>query len=611
MKILFVNHTFPPESYAGSELCVLQLARELQNRGHETAVFYRYSDPQADEFHLQESRFEDIQTFKINNTYRAVQRFQEIYLNPVIAAKFSLLLRQWKPEVVHFHHLTNLSLSLVREAKSFGSAVVMTLHDYWLLCQRGQLLKRDLELCHGPGDSACRSCLAPQLLKGRMQGVVSRIQNLKHSHYPKKTGIDLLDLRRAQVNTSNPDFVGITSFAPDDPPNSVLLMHPPAEIHYPIQLKQNGILKTAIAMHPSTTDKPGSGVRFEVRWNEQCLFERELNAKKVASERDWHEVEIPLPTGENPENHLILKTSAQSGEDNQFCTAGWREPFIVLPQTERQEANEEQKPSVLQQMLHTGAEQAAEIFTALSPQAREGIQHRKNWVQHVFHEVDVFISPSRFLRNFFIAHGLPEERIIFSDNGFYPPESVNDRKAVKPIQFGYIGTWIPSKGIRLLLEAFRDVHPQDAQLQVHGFFPGYDGYPDYEQTLRRLAGPAVHFYGKYEPAQVHELLVNMDCLIMPSIWWENSPMTMHEAFLCRVPILTADAGGMAEQVANGGGLTFKHRSVTSLRQRIQEIIDSPAILEELKNHIPPVKSVEEHADEMLTIYQRVLQSIPV
>ena len=258
----FIQKTFYEnficESYISSgELCRFRvvcsvLARELQNRGHETAVFIAILTLRQMSFISVESRFEDIQTFKINNTYR-VQRFQEIYLNPVIAAKFSLLLRQWKPEVVHFHHLTNLALTGA-EAKSFGSAVVMTLHDYWLLCQRG-MLKRDLEPVMVPATVPAGPARTPvtqgQNAGGRFADTESEAFALS-----EETGIDLLDLRRAQVNTSNPDFVGITSLL------RTILPIPCCSctlgrVHYPIQLKQNGILKTAIAMHPSTTDKPG------------------------------------------------------------------------------------------------------------------------------------------------------------------------------------------------------------------------------------------------------------------------------------------------------------------------------------------------------------------
>ena len=48
-------------------------------------------------------------------------------------------------------------------------------------------------------------------------------------------------------------------------------------------------------------------------------------------------------------------------------------------------------------------------------------------------------------------------------------------------------------------------------------------------------------------------------LVVPSIWWENSPLTIHEAFLAGIPVITANAGGMAEFVRQEiSGLLFRH-----------------------------------------------------
>ena len=92
---------------------------------------------------------------------------------------------------------------------------------------------------------------------------------------------------------------------------------------------------------------------------------------------------------------------------------------------------------------------------------------------------------------------------------------------------------------------------------------------------------------------------------MPSIWWENSPLTIHEAFLAGVPVITADVGGMAEQVSEGGGATFRHRDADDLRRTVERIIREPDVLNALRTSIPRVKSVSEHADELLARYETI------
>lgn len=610
MKILFVNHTFPPDSYAGSELCVLSLAQAMKTAGHQTAVFYRTNDPNRDDCDVVSGVFEGIPVYTINNTFRFAHTFQSIYLNSAIAARFAYLLREFEPDVVHFHHLTNLSLSLVMEAKAYGSAVVVTLHDYWLLCQRGQLLKRDMTLCHGPTDDGCRSCLALQLLRGNTQRVIAKLlKKRRFSREAENTAIDLLNSNRARIVTPNRDFVSRTSFTMGDGEGETLLAHPPAEITYPLALQQSATLQTAIAMHPATYTQPGGGVRFEIERNGQIVFSQTLNPKRERSGEGWHPVSIPLEPTTQPDERLTLRTIAEFAPDNSFCTAGWRNPKIQWPKPVSEfPARFDERLDEITTLLSRATALFADAIAACSPRAAEGISHRKNWVRRVLNETDLFISPSRFLRDFFIRHGLPPEKILFSDNGFVIPPAIKRQPSNKPLVFGYIGTWIPSKGVDGLLRAFRDIDPAEARLIVYGFFPGYDGFEDYESRLRALAGPAVEFAGKYDPSDVYSLLERIDCLLMPSIWWENSPMTIHEAFLAGVPVVTADVGGMAEQVREGGGVTFRHRDADDLHRVIRRIITDPAILDGLRKSIPHVKSVAAHAEELLSVYQTIMES---
>jgi glycosyltransferase involved in cell wall biosynthesis len=599
MRILFVNHTFPPESVAGSELCVLNTAKTLQTLNHQVAVFYRYSNPNDDEYQLRESTYDNIKTYSINHTYRFVDRFQKIYLQSAIAARFSYVLHRWKPDIVHFHHLTNLSLSLVQEAKAAGCKTVFTLHDYWLLCQRGQLLQRNLSLCTGPSLENCRSCLAPQLLKGKIHRSFSIAQHWLHQYLQSS---DPFSLQQAKITTPDSSFVGYTRFGLNDNNNDCILAHPPSEIEYTISLNRSATLSTAIAMHPSMYDQPGKGVIFEIELNKKIVFSKCLNPKIHNSDHGWIPVDLDLKTDTPTKNSLIFRTKSESDSDNHFCTAGWQQPKLEEHRPVLQKSLINPRISFVRENIVKIIDWGLETITAFSPSANDGITHRRSWVTKTFNDIDVFISPSNFLREFFIHHGLPSSKIHFLDNGFSQWEKPVRTNATKPIRFGYIGTWIPPKGIHLLVKAFQQIDPKEAIVSIHGFFPGYDGHPDYMKDLQAMSSPAIQWKGKYSHSDVHNLLTEIDCLIVPSIWYENSPLTMHEAFLARVPILTADTGGMAEMVQEGGGLTFHHRDAEHLQYIIQQIISKPSIIDELRATIPKVQSIQDHVDRLLHIY---------
>ena len=73
-----------------------------------------------------------------------------------------------------------------------------------------------------------------------------------------------------------------------------------------------------------------------------------------------------------------------------------------------------------------------------------------------------------------------------------------------------------------------------------------------------------------------------DAIVVPSIWAENSPLVIHEALQARVPVITADYGGMAEYVHHGeNGLLFSHRDPSLLSRQMQRLADDPAFARKL------------------------------
>ena len=161
-----------------------------------------------------------------------------------------------------------------------------------------------------------------------------------------------------------------------------------------------------------------------------------------------------------------------------------------------------------------------------------------------------------------------------------------------------------------MARAFRDIDPEQAILQIYGFFPGYDGHSDYEERLRWIASEsrAIRFRGRYDPRDVFDVLAGVDVIVIPSIWWENSPLTVHEAFLAGVPIIAADEGGMAELVLDGkNGLLFGPGNADDLAQQLSRLQDDPDLLPALQAGITPVRGVAQEIDDLAAIYETALR----
>ena len=238
---------------------------------------------------------------------------------------------------------------------------------------------------------------------------------------------------------------------------------------------------------------------------------------------------------------------------------------------------------------------------------KEAVAARKEEITRRLAKVDLFISPSRFLRERFVEAGwIPADRIIASDNGF-PTEIFHKAPGMKHDLFhvGYIGTMVEHKGVHVLIEACRGLPEEEILCSIHG---DLDVVPEYGERLRKMdRPPCVRLMGAYDHEAVGEILAGMDVAVVPSLWVENSPLTIHEAFLAGVPLLVSDIGGMAELVPDGrGGLQFRTGDPADLREKILLLHRDRKLLRRLRETIPPVKTIEEDARDTEARYRVLL-----
>ena len=249
---------------------------------------------------------------------------------------------------------------------------------------------------------------------------------------------------------------------------------------------------------------------------------------------------------------------------------------------------------------------------------------RQETMRAALKSAGVIIAPSEFLRSQMIAAGMASpELIIHSDYGFdvsrFPrgsglqaassPDgesgpggpSHKSSPSHKSLTFGFIGTPVEHKGAHVAVAAMNRLLNLDVDLAVYG---DLSLFPAYARRLKKLArNPRVRFPGRFENADAPRILAGLDALIVPSLWYENSPLTIHEAFLAGVPVLVSDLGGMKELVADGGGLTFRPGDDADLAAKMRELATDPDALARLRASIPRIKSIEKNAEEMEKLYR--------
>ena len=214
------------------------------------------------------------------------------------------------------------------------------------------------------------------------------------------------------------------------------------------------------------------------------------------------------------------------------------------------------------------------------------IKQRMKHSQEVIDAADLLIAPANYLRDRFLsARRIPQSKIVCLDYGFNT-ERLKGRKRSSEhgVIFGYIGRHVAAKGIHLLIEAFGKTTGQ-AYLKIWGRFCG-DTTPYLKELAQKLPqerGRRIQWLPEYRNEEIVEQVFNhTDVIVVPSIWVENSPLVIHEAQQARVPVITADAGGMAEYVRHGeNGLLFKHRNAGDLARQMQILMDRPDLCKEL------------------------------
>lgn len=251
------------------------------------------------------------------------------------------------------------------------------------------------------------------------------------------------------------------------------------------------------------------------------------------------------------------------------------------------------------------------------------VARRMGHIREMAELVDMFVAPARYLyRRYADQFGLPESKLVYLDYGFDRARMRGRQREPEPaFTFGYIGTHIPAKGIHHLLEAFAGLKPAGPDspapmLRIWGRPRGQETQA-LEALARGLPGDAgdrVVWLPEYRNREiVPDVFDRVDALVVPSIWVENSPLVIHEAQQARVPVITADVGGMAEYVHHEvNGLLFEHRSPAAMAAQMQRFVNDPGLARTLgqRGYIyddaGEVPSVEAHVGALEAIYEGVL-----
>jgi glycosyltransferase involved in cell wall biosynthesis len=236
------------------------------------------------------------------------------------------------------------------------------------------------------------------------------------------------------------------------------------------------------------------------------------------------------------------------------------------------------------------------------------VDGRNSAMRKALATVDIVVFPTLFLFQELMGWGFPAKKILFRDDPINTSHFIRfNHTPRKKLRFAFIGSIIPSKGVDVLIKAWKHAHPKNAELYIYG---NLDTDPKYGAKIRKLSEGirTIQFKGTFAADKVADVYKNIDVLVIPSRWFENVPLVLRNAFIAKQPVIATNLGSLSETVTDGKtGFLFENEDVSDLAEKIQMFVKNPSLIEEMKPHFPDLVSVEEQMAEMETFYKQLLK----
>ncbi|QDU84399.1 Mannosylfructose-phosphate synthase [Planctomycetes bacterium Pla163] len=248
-----------------------------------------------------------------------------------------------------------------------------------------------------------------------------------------------------------------------------------------------------------------------------------------------------------------------------------------------------------------------------------------------FGAVDAFVSPSAYLAGWLeeaFVTGAQSDTQDPSNGGrtrpprvVHQPNGIDTRRlddvpavpvhsagaATERVRLGFVGSLTKHKGVHLLLDAYAqlsDATRERLPLVIHGDSTDRAYVARIADRARELG---VEYAGAFDGDRLPEVLAGIDCLVVPSIWYENFPTVLREAFAAGRIAVASDLGALPESVRDGvDGLLYAPDDADDLARVLRRLVEEEGLLARLLEGRPRVRTIETQVDELEALYGELL-----
>ncbi|MCK4667801.1 glycosyltransferase [Candidatus Dependentiae bacterium] len=234
------------------------------------------------------------------------------------------------------------------------------------------------------------------------------------------------------------------------------------------------------------------------------------------------------------------------------------------------------------------------------------VRERNKYLVNILNNANAVISPSFFLMDVHKKNGINNKNFKVLRYGldirrFILPDIKKNTDKFKII---YIGSILPHKGLDILVKVFQKLKiKRNPELHIYGYNGGDDKY--FNTWARTIPEENIFFHGAIDNTDVPKILKQMNLLVVPSKWYENSPIIIYESYLSELPFLVSDLGGMKELVeVTGAGAVFQVGDSSNLAENIKSIIIQTEAFDfkpEFKNEI----NINNHVIRLEELYNEL------
>jgi len=168
------------------------------------------------------------------------------------------------------------------------------------------------------------------------------------------------------------------------------------------------------------------------------------------------------------------------------------------------------------------------------------------------------------------------------DTADFAPNLESGRRVIEHLEWssngppvvGYLGRFVPEKGLPMLMRAL-----DDCRSPWRALFVGGGPMEDDIKVWGRRHGDRVRVCNGVSHEQVPAYLNAMDILVAPSqtthFWREQFGRMLAEGFACGIPVIASDSGEIPYTVGDAGKIVGE-RDQAGWRQALEDVLESPS-----------------------------------